>query len=150
MLKQPSTARLPAYRPGVVEVEGGRSRRWWGEIDRETVPALAGYVETRARPGAEVVLRTRRDGHPILASWRHGLGRVTAFTSEPAGPGTESWRDWDGYSELLGRALRATASLTREPFAWTLRREGRDFRLEARRLGRLRHPSERPSSRGER
>jgi Ca-activated chloride channel homolog len=131
MLKQPSTARLPAYRPGEVTVKAGGGTRWWGDIDRERVPPLAGYVETRARAGAERVLDTERDGHPILASWRYGLGRSTAFTTEPSGPGTEPWRDWEEGASFLGRALRATSSLAREPYRYALRRDGADYILRA-------------------
>jgi len=104
-----------------VRARGGPS--WWGEVDPESTPPVAGYVETRARPGAERVLETEDDGHPLLASWRYGLGRVSALTTEPTGPGTEPWRDWDGYGELLGRVLARTAADTSAPFVYEIIRE---------------------------
>ncbi|MHC4514378.1 MAG: VWA domain-containing protein, partial [Planctomycetota bacterium] len=68
MLKQPSSARLPGYRMGVQEVEAQGGQGWWGQTDPKAVPAVGGYVETRKRPGADVLLRTSQDRHPILAS----------------------------------------------------------------------------------
>ena len=123
LLKQPASAKLPAYRPGVVQVRARGGAAWWGEVDPESTPPLGGYVETRARPGAERVLETADEGHPVLASWRYGLGRVSALTTEPTGPGTEPWQGWDGYGELMARALARTASDTASPFAFRLDRD---------------------------
>ena len=120
LLKQPASAKLPAYRPGVVNVRARGGAAWWGDVDPAGTPPLAGYVETRARPGAERVLETEEEGHPVLASWRYGLGRVSALTTEPTGPGTEPWREWDGYGELMARALSRTAADTAAPFAFEL------------------------------
>lgn len=110
LLKQPATAKLPAYRPGVVQVRAQGGESWWGEIEREALPPLSGYVETRRRPGAEVLVETADERHPVLATWRYGAGRVSAFTTEPTGPGTEGWRDWAGQGELLARVVERTAA----------------------------------------
>ena len=110
LLKQPATAKLPAYRPGVVQVRAQGGASWWGEIERDQLPPLSGYVETRPRPGAEVLVETADEGHPVLATWRYGAGRVSALTTEPTGPGTEGWRDWSGQGELLARVVERTAA----------------------------------------
>ncbi|MEM9382970.1 MAG: VWA domain-containing protein [Planctomycetota bacterium] len=123
LLKQPASAKLPAYRPGTVNLRARGGPAWWGEVDPGSTPPVAGYVETRARPGAERVLETEEEGHPVLASWRYGLGRVSALTTEPTGPGTEPWQDWDGYGEVLGRVLARTAADTSAPFAFEVVRE---------------------------
>ncbi|MEM6568075.1 MAG: VWA domain-containing protein [Planctomycetota bacterium] len=123
LLKQPASAKLPAYRPGTVNLRARGGPSWWGEVDPESTPPVAGYVETRVRPGAERVLETEEEGHPVLASWRYGLGRVSALTTEPTGPGTEPWKDWDGYGEMLGRVLARTAADTSAPFAFEVVRE---------------------------
>jgi len=120
MLKQPSTARLPGYRPGNHSVEPRGGRGWWGEVDPSGIPSLSGYVETRARPGAEVLVRTREEGHPVLASWRTGLGRVTTMTTEPVGPGTEGWQSWDDYGAFLARILTRTASDATGPWRFSI------------------------------
>jgi len=133
MLKQPSTARLPAYRPGSHPLTPRGGPGWWGPIDPLSTPPLAGYVETRGRPGADVVLETVRDRHPILASWRFGLGRVTTLMTEPTGPGTEPWRGWPGFGPMLARVMERTASTTREPFDFRLRRDDHRLILRAER-----------------
>lgn len=134
LLKQPASSKLPAYRPGrhAVQASGGRS--WWGDVEASAMPDLAGYVETRERPGAQILVETLDGAHPVLGSWRWGLGRVTAFTSEPTGAGTESWRDWDGFGPWLARVLERTASNQREPYRYELRREGAELWLSAQRM----------------
>ena len=124
LLKQPASAKLPAYRPGVHAVSARGGSGWWGETDLQAIPSLAGYVETRDRPGSEVLLETVEGAIPVLATWRYGLGRVTAFTSEPTGPGTQPWRDWDGYGRWLARVLERTASDQREEFRFSTERRG--------------------------
>lgn len=135
LLKQPASAKLPAYRPGLaaVSVHGGRG--WWGQVDPTEIPGISGYVETRLRPGAERLVETQGERHPVLASWRYGLGRVSALTTEPTGPGTESWRAWSDYGALLARVLLRTADDGGRPFAFALHREGREVRIVAERRG---------------
>lgn len=131
LLKQPSSSKLPAYRSGVhtVEAKGGES--WWGEVDPANLPTLAGYVETRERPGAQTLVATVDGAHPILGSWRYGLGRVTAFTTEPTGPGTESWRHWDEFGTWMAQVLERTSSDQREAFRFQLTRDGHALTLTA-------------------
>jgi len=123
LLKQPASAHLPAWRPGSHAVTPAGGSGWWGEVTAEQVPPLGGYVETRARPGATTLLEVASARHPVLATWRYGVGRVTAFMTEPTGPGTESWRDWAGYGAWLARVLARTASDTRRPYEFTARYE---------------------------
>lgn len=140
LLKQPASAKLPGYRPEVTPVTarggggGGGGGGWWGDLDPATVPALAGFCETRARPGAERVLETRLGAHPILASWRYGLGRVSAFTSEPTGAGTASWGEWSGYGRWLARVLERTADDSGSPFSFRAERRDRVLVVTAERL----------------
>jgi Mg-chelatase subunit ChlD len=47
----------------------------------ERAPYLLGYVATKPKTGAELLLRTER-GDPLLARWRFGLGKVVVFTSD--------------------------------------------------------------------
>ncbi|MEM7261371.1 MAG: hypothetical protein AAF488_05225, partial [Planctomycetota bacterium] len=130
LLKQPNTSRIPAYRPGVHQVRGRGGPGWWGSVDRSNLPPLAGYVETRQRPGAEVLIETTNGAHPILATWQYGLGRVSALTTEPTGPGTEPWREWDGYGPLLARVLTRAAADSRAGFDYSIER--RDHRVVVR------------------
>ncbi|MGB0953815.1 MAG: VWA domain-containing protein [Planctomycetota bacterium] len=133
ILKQPASAKLPAYRPGGHRVEGRGSAAWWADTDPRDIPELDGYVETRARVGAEVLLETAEGHHPVFASWRFGLGRVSALTTEPVGPGTRNWQDWDGLGPFLAQLYRRTADDFRDPFHYTLERRGPEVILTARR-----------------
>ncbi|MBI4871244.1 MAG: FixH family protein [Candidatus Riflebacteria bacterium] len=76
------------------------------------LPMLHGYDATTAKPRAEVVLRSPQ-GDPILATWRIGVGRSAAFTSD-----LHNWgRDWVTWPEaprfvggLMGELGRLEAS----------------------------------------
>lgn len=134
MLKQPTTTKLPAYRPGVHAIEASGAQRWWGDVDRDALPPLSGYVESKARGGAEVLMRTVEGGHPVLATWRTGLGRATALMTEPTGAGTSSWSDWSGYGPLLAHVLASSAADNRAEWSYRLERDGHRARLTATRL----------------
>ncbi len=110
ILKQPSTRKPPNYKRGVFPIQGLGGPGWWGDVDNRDIPPLDGYVEVEVRDGAEVLLEEERNGHPILATWRYGLGRVTVLMTEPAGVGTQRWTAWDEYAEFFGRVLARTAA----------------------------------------
>ncbi|MBN1809351.1 MAG: VWA domain-containing protein [Planctomycetes bacterium] len=75
-------------------------------------PQLLGYVETNRKATAQVPLVTDR-GDPLLAHWRYGLGKVTAFTSDCKSRWSALWiANWSGYSQFWAQILRETA---REP-----------------------------------
>ncbi|MDP6442494.1 MAG: VWA domain-containing protein [Pirellulaceae bacterium] len=131
LLKQPSTAKLPAYRPGSHTVRARGGPGWWGDIDTSTIPELAGYVETKPRRGGEVLLETVEGEHPVLATWRYGLGRVTTLATEPVGEGSRPWRDWPNYGKALARILERNAADTRDPFRFELRFDGDEMRIHA-------------------
>ena len=134
LLKQPTSARIPAWRPGVHSVRGRGGRGWWGEVDPLQIPDLGGYVETKARPGAEVLVETERGSHPVVATWQHGLGRVSSVMTELSGPATDGWNEWDGYGAFLARVIARTAPRQGGPFSFALERHDHELVLSARRL----------------
>lgn len=72
-------------------------------------PPLLGYVKTNRKATAQVPLVTDT-GDPLLAHWRFGLGKVTAFTSDCKSRWAALWvGDWEGYSRLWSQILRETA-----------------------------------------
>ncbi len=131
LLKQPSTAKLPAYRPGVHRVRARGGPGWWGDVDTSSIPNLAGYVETKAKVGSEVLLETVEGKHPVLATWRFGLGRVTTLCTEPVGEGTRPWRDWSEYGKTLARIMERTAADTKDPFHYEITFDGGEVLLHA-------------------
>src|SRR6185436_14207414 len=67
-------------------------------VPLESAPALGGYVVTRPRPQAELILATG-DGAPLFARWQLGLGQVAAWTSDLGARGSAAWSRWQ-----IGRA----------------------------------------------
>jgi hypothetical protein len=124
ILKQPSTMKLPAYKTGRFSVDTRGGEGWWSDIDRRSLPALDGYVETTAREGAEELMEVNGTADPLLATWRYGLGRVTALMTEPVGEGTNGWAGWRDYGRLLARVFSRTAADTRL-FEYSVRRTDR-------------------------
>ena len=129
ILKQPVDNKMPAYKSGEFVLNSRLGKGWWGEVNRNEIPLLNGYVETRRRPEAEVLLEVENNGHPVISTWRYGLGRVTAMMTEPVGPGTQSWQQWQNYGQMLARVMSRTADDGRA-FRYQLERD--DYRLMVR------------------
>ena len=132
VLKQSSTRKPSRYKRGRTAVRALGGPGWWGVAERP--PPIAGYAETQARAGVEVLLETAAPSgaRPLLATWQHGLGRVSALMTEPTGEGTAPWRDWPDYGEFLSRVLARTAADS-PPFHLTLKRRRDRLTLTAER-----------------
>ena len=70
------------------------------------LPSLRGYVLTYPKPRAELLMRADKD--PLLISWRYGLGRVMAFTSDLSGRWGRDWVSWPGFSQWASQLARDT------------------------------------------
>jgi hypothetical protein len=79
------------------------------EIDFKAAPPLGGYVATSLKTTAEMVLMSHQED-PVLATWRYGLGRSAAFTSDAKAKWGVLWLRWRDFNKFW-------AQLTR----WTLR-----------------------------
>jgi Ca-activated chloride channel family protein len=79
------------------------------DIDWKAVPPLGGYVATTVKATGELVLMSHQED-PILATWRYGLGRTAAFTSDAKAKWAVLWLRWRDFNKFW-------AQLTR----WTLR-----------------------------
>jgi hypothetical protein len=79
------------------------------DIDWKAVPPLGGYVATTVKATAELVLMSHQED-PVLATWRFGLGRSAAFTSDAKAKWGLLWLRWRDFNKFW-------AQLTR----WTLR-----------------------------
>lgn len=72
-------------------------------------PTLLGYVKTTRRTSAQVPLVTDT-GDPLLAHWRFGLGKATAFTSDAKSRWASLWiTRWNGFGRFWSQVLRETA-----------------------------------------
>src|SRR5690606_18738553 len=64
----------------------------------DSAPPLLGFVATTPKPTSDVQLQIGEFSDPLLASWRVGLGKVTAWTSDAGGKWAADWAGWDGFA----------------------------------------------------
>jgi Ca-activated chloride channel family protein len=73
-------------------------------IPQNNLPLMRGYVLTYPKPRAELLMRADKD--PLLVSWRYGLGRVLAFTSDLSGRWGKDWVAWQGFPQWASQLAR--------------------------------------------
>jgi Ca-activated chloride channel family protein len=75
-------------------------------------PLIRGYVQTKAKPAAELELLAYANdrAEPLLASWNYGKGRSIAFTSDANGRWSSNWTSWSLYSSFWSEILEAARS----------------------------------------
>lgn len=66
---------------------------------------LYGYVSTRPKKTAEVILNTHLN-EPLFCLWNFGLGRSAAFTSDAKSKWAYGWLRWDGYQRFWAQVVR--------------------------------------------
>jgi uncharacterized membrane protein/Mg-chelatase subunit ChlD len=69
------------------------------------LPPLTGYVATTRKDRAVTALETER-GHPLLAHWQYGLGRVVVWTSDAQQGWTSDWSKWSDAAQFWSQAVR--------------------------------------------
>jgi len=77
-------------------------------IEASDVAIVEGFVLTAAKAQAEVLLATR-DGEPILATWRAGLGRVAVLTTSADHGWVDAWSKKGAFAKLLDQMVRWSA-----------------------------------------
>ncbi len=75
-------------------------------LARAPLPPLRGYVLTYPKPRGELLMTMGKD--PLLVSWRFGLGRVMAFTSDLSGRWGKDWVTWQGFPQWASQLARDT------------------------------------------
>jgi len=96
------------------------------DIDWARVPPLGGYVATTAKPGADLLLASHRDD-PLLVTWRYGLGRAAAFTSDANARWAPQWLGWREFNRFWSQVTRWTlrTGSPGDTTATLVRRDGR-------------------------
>ena len=74
-------------------------------MDVEKLPELKGYVSSKARDHAEVLLATP-SGAPLLVRWQYGLGKSVGFTSDVKNRWASNWIEWPGYGKFWAQQVR--------------------------------------------
>jgi uncharacterized membrane protein len=77
------------------------------EIDWKNAPPLGGYVATTLKSTGELVLMSHQED-PVLATWRYGLGRAAAFTSDAKAKWGVLWLRWRDFNKFWAQLVRWT------------------------------------------
>ncbi len=72
----------------------------------DTFPPIFGYNELVPKAEADVPVRVRQTGHPLIVTGRHGKGRVLVYASDPAPHWGINFELWEGYDAFWQKALR--------------------------------------------
>lgn len=110
---------LIAVRSFIVEEPVALVRRGEGPtlVALSPPPPIRGYVATAPKAHSDVALVSPR-GDPVLASWRFGLGRAVAVTSDDGRRWTAPWSTWSDAARFWSQAVR-----------WTLGDDGAGLRV---------------------
>jgi uncharacterized membrane protein len=73
----------------------------------DAMPQLHGYVLTTPKPRSATVLEgpEEEDLDPILATWRYGLGKTAAFTSDLSPNWGRDWLQWDRFRAFVKQLM---------------------------------------------
>jgi uncharacterized membrane protein len=93
-------------REGPIAVTASENHPILAGVDVASFPPLGGFVETRRRATADTALETQGDPRPILASWRYGLGKVVALTTDLRGDWKNGWSTYAQAGQVLRQAVR--------------------------------------------
>lgn len=93
-------------REGPVPVTAAADHPILAGIDVGGLPPLGGFVEAKRRVTADTALVTQADNKPILASWRYGLGKVVALTTDLRGDWKGKWASFRGAGQALRQMVR--------------------------------------------
>jgi uncharacterized membrane protein len=95
------------------------------DIDWKRAPSLGGYVATSVKSSAAELLASHRDD-PVLATWRYGLGRAAAFTSDANARWAGAWLQWPEFNKFWSQLVRWTlrTATTGDTAVSVVRRDG--------------------------
>ncbi len=74
-------------------------------IEFDTAPFLLGFVATQPKATADIWLVTET-GEPLLATWRFGLGKAGAFTSDVRNRWAIDWLRWPSFGRFWSGVFR--------------------------------------------
>jgi len=76
----------------------------WESLFTEGIPQMNAYIATSPKGTALVEMKSEKND-PILASWRYGLGRTFAFTSDTTGKWTGDFIRWKGWPTFVNQLV---------------------------------------------
>ena len=73
----------------------------------DAMPPLHAYVLTTAKPRSVTILKgpEKEELNPVLATWRFGLGKTAAFTSDLSPNWASDWVQWPQYQAFVKQLM---------------------------------------------
>jgi uncharacterized membrane protein len=94
-------------------------------FSRKSFPPVLGYVLTQPKTRADLLMKVDED--PLLVSWRYGLGKVTAFTSDLTGAWGREWVRWNEFPRWASQLARSVMrTLSEHKMQTEFRKEGEE------------------------
>jgi Ca-activated chloride channel homolog len=93
-------------RAGPIAVDVAEDHPILAGVDVSAFPPLGGFVDAKRRATADTALVTHDDKKPILASWRYGLGKVVALTTDLRADWKNGWSTFGQAGQVLRQAVR--------------------------------------------
>jgi len=98
-------------------------------LSQKEIPPARGYVLTHPKPLAEVLMKV--EDNPLLVTWRYGLGRVVAFTSDLSGRWGRDWLRWERFPQWSSQLARSVMRRVSEDRVRTeLRQDGEEMEAQ--------------------
>ena len=84
----------------------------------EAIPRLHGYVLTTPKPRALSILKGpgAEQVFPVLATWRYGVGKTAAWTSDLSPNWAAEWTGWERYRPFVNQLVRDVARTQRQGY----------------------------------
>lgn len=81
----------------------------------EQMPALQGYVLTTPKPRSTTILDgpEEEEEDPVLSTWRYGVGKTAAFTSDLSPNWAANWMQWDRYLPFVKQLITDISRVNR-------------------------------------
>ena len=120
----------------VVQTAQGASHEILQGIELDSMPPFLGFVMTTIKKNSlveQLALSNDPDdggeNSTLLATWRFGNGRATAFTSDAGSKWTSQWMDTSQYDKLFVQAIRHSMRPITESANFSVATEHRDGRV---------------------
>lgn len=74
----------------------------------EGLPDLKGYILTTPKNRSTTILEgpEQEEPDPVLATWRYGIGKTAAFTSDLSANWASNWMGWDHYQAFVSQLVK--------------------------------------------
>ncbi|PFA68873.1 hypothetical protein CN378_05165 [Bacillus sp. AFS015802] len=102
----------------------------WSSLFKNGAPQMNAYIATSLKGSARMEMESGKKD-PVLATWRYGLGRSFAFTSDTSGKWTGDFARWEGWPKFVNELVtRSFPDIRSNPFSIDMKEGGENTRLK--------------------